>query len=533
MRSVGIDRVVARLAWALFGLYGPLGFVGLAVAFVRHPALVGATLRTLLTSTVHIAIAATAIAAAFAVVPPVAAGTSPVEEIRSRNAVLLSERAGRWSAALPTAERVAPPASVAAVPGARPVADCVRIPSGRALAHTVETTRSRESVTASLYLRSARAASAAPIRFIARANGVETAATVTLTPDWQRHVHTVREGPHRRVSIVLYNPAPDGVEVCVTGVQVEPGPAAGDYVNLVSAAHDLGRSGVARVLAALFTAAILYGLVAGLAAARALVLAAGLPLKRLVPWLAPGLVVHLALVAIRFVAEPGRASGLTAHANVLGAYAGLAAVLLATTGRPTRLRAVGLAAAVLLVLASQSRLAAIGLGLVLVVALARTRGRRAAWLGAGLAVLTIGAVVLSRGVSPDWLAETGRSVIFVAAIEAWTASTRSFLFGWGSGGTPVGLALAMWPDGTRFFGHTHNGLLQLAVQAGVIGATGLVVGFVALMRRATSFRAPDAAVACFLVVVSSVDLTVVASPVYALLLGYVGARLANRSFERS
>lgn len=533
MRSLSFDRIVARLAWALFGLYGPLGFVGLAVALVRHPAKVGATLRALLTTTVHAAIAVTAIAAAFAVFPSVAAGTSLVEEIRSRNAVLLSQSVGTWSAALPTATLVAPPAAVAAVPGARPVADCVRIPAGRALAHTVEMARSGESVTASLYLRSATAASAVPVRFIARASGVEAAATATLTPVWQRHAHTLGEGPHRRVSIVLYNPGPDAVEACVTGVQVEPGPEAGSYVNLVSAARDLGRSGAAPLFAALLTAAILYGLVVSLAAARALVLAAGLPLERLVPWLAPGLVAHLALVAIRFVADPGRASGLTAHANVLGAYAGLAAVLLATAGRPTRLRAVGLAAAVLLVLASQSRLAAIGLGLVLVVALARTRGRRAAWLGAGLAVLSIAAVVLWRGVSPTWLAQTGRPAIFVAAFEAWTASARSFLFGWGSSGTPVGLALAMWPDGTRFFGHTHNGLLQLAVQAGVIGAAGLVVAFVALVRRVMPFRPVDAAVAGFLVVVSSVDLTLVASPVYALLLGYAGARLADRSFAQS
>ena len=533
MRALDIDRVVARLTWALFGLYGPLGFVGLAVALVRHPGLVRATTRALLTSTVHAAIIVTAIAAAFAVLPSVASETSRVQEIRSRNAVLLSESAGTWSSALPVASRVAPPAPVAALAGARPVADCVVVPAGRALAHTVQTARLGERVTASLYLRSAPAASAAAIRFIARASGVETAATVTPTPTWERHARTVGGGPHRQASIVLYNPGPDALEVCVTGVQVQPGHTAGDYVNLVSAAQDLGRGGAERLLAALLTAAVLYGLVAGLAAARALTLAADLPLERLVPWLAPGLVVHVVLVAIRLVADPGRASGLTAHANVLGASAGLAAVLLATVGRPTRLRAAGLAAAVLLVLASQSRLATIGLGLVVVVALARTGGRRAAWLGAGLAALSIGAVVLSRGVSPDWLAATGRPAIFVAAFEAWTSSARAFLFGWGSGGTPIGLALAMWPDGTRFFGHTHNVLLQLAVQMGAIGAAGLVVGSVALARRTTPFRASDAAVVGFLVVVSSVDLTVVASPVYALLLGYAGARLAQRSLERS
>jgi O-antigen ligase len=389
--------------------------------------------------------------------------------------------------------------------------------------------RPQDGVTTSLYLRAAPGAPEARLRFLARTDGAEAAATVGTTASWRREVLSIDGGPHRRVSVVLFNPGPEDVDACVTGVQVEPGAEPGRYVNLVSAARDLRRSGGTPLLALGATAAMLYGLVAIVAAARALSLAARLPLARLVVWLSLGLAVHLVLVAIEVLVDPGRARGLTTHPNVLGTYAGLAAVLLATAHRGPPWRTVGLVAAVLLVLASQSRLAALGLGLVLVVALGRARGRRAAWIGAALALLMVGVVVLARGLSPDWWAATGRPAIFAAAVEAWATSVRSFLFGWGGGGATIGMALAMWPDGTRYFAHAHNGLLQLVIHGGLAGAAGVVVAAVAVVRRALTVRAADAAVAGFLAVTLVADLTVVGSPVYVLVLAYVGARSAERS----
>ena len=519
----------AAAAWAALGASGYVALALFLVAFGLRPGRLRGSLILMRSAPLHLGIALLALAAAFGVVPSPAgvSGGSELARLQARNAVLPSERVATWSAAVPVVGRVPAPPEVSNGAAGPDEADCVRVPPGRSLAHAVDLVRPQRSATGSIYLR-APDGSSPRLRLLMRADGAASPpVTVAPSESWSRASVTLAEGPYRRVALVLFNPHATPADVCATGVQIEEGSSLDPYSSLVQNARPiLGREG-GRIAAALATAALAYALVlaVGLAGRGA----ALVPRGGAVRWLGFGLVVQAVAVVPEVVAL-SRASGFSGHANVLGAQAGLATVLLATVAGPGRLRLVGIVAAVSLVLASGSRMAILGLAAALLVS---QGGRIGSWvrsrLGVAAIVATTGAlvaVVALRGVPLDAFA-SGRGVIFAASLEAWTRSLRTLAFGWGTSGAPIGIALAMWPEGARFFAHAHNLLLQVLLQGGVVTALGIGAILAALLRALRPLRRTDLVVATFILVTGLGDVTLLDAQVFALVVGYLGLRIGG------
>jgi O-antigen ligase len=247
-----------------------------------------------------------------------------------------------------------------------------------------------------------------------------------------------------------------------------------------------------------------------------------------------GIIAVLSLLYVLFLPQygisdlhPGAWEGIFYHKNALGLYAALGTAVFALVawdpGPGRWVAALGTGLCGVLVLFSRS-----STGLVLVLAvlpllpLGETMRRRSSFIVAlaPLAMVLLGGAAIwaleNQAAILGWLGKgptlSGRTALWTVLLEAvgrrpWLGyGYNAFWVGWGGESAEVWSAVGWDPA------HAHNGLLDLALQLGVIGVLTFIAGFaLAVVRALRALRRSDSADGiwpmAFLVIFLLVNLT--------------------------
>jgi O-antigen ligase len=212
--------------------------------------------------------------------------------------------------------------------------------------------------------------------------------------------------------------------------------------------------------------------------------------------LAIGLCLHLGIVLLQLImfgAGDGRASGWLGHPNLLGQVAvSIVGIIWVLNGSRTLF--VGLAVAISLVWFSGSRSSLLGFLPIFAAIILQFRHRVHWVFAAALVVFSICSVLL--GWTPGRFSTLFdlNSVTDQTRLQIWQVALTAFLmFPWtgiGWGHFPVFYELHPPPNTVEFgISHTHNFLLQLLSEAGVLGLLGYLVLLGKLILNAWRQRA--------------------------------------------